>query len=77
MRNKFRDDLKNKDEQLYILTNERRTTDFFLQRFIIENANVILVVGKLSIDDQFFLGELTGLIKDGRNMFLQKNNRYS
>ena len=44
LRNKFRDDLKNKDEQLYILTNERRTTDFFLQRFIIENANVILLV---------------------------------
>ena len=44
LRNKFRDDLKNKDEQLYILTNKRRTTDFFLQRFIIENANVILLV---------------------------------
>ena len=73
LRNKFRDDLKNKDEQLYILTNERRTTDFFLQRFIIENANVILlVVGKLSIDDQFFLNKLTKLIKDDHNMFLQK-----
>ena len=73
LRNKFRDDLKNKDEQLYILTNKRRTTDFFLQRFIIENANVILlVVGKLSIDDQFFLNKLTKLIKDEHYMFLQK-----
>ena len=72
-RNKFRDDLVNKDEQLYALTNERRTTDFFLQRFIIENANVILlVVGKLSIDDQFFLNKLTKLIKDDHTMFLQK-----
>ena len=73
LRNNFRNELTNKDEQLYVLTNERRTTDFFLQRFIIENANVILlVVGKLSIDDQFFLNKLTKLIKDDHTMFLQK-----
>jgi len=38
--------------QLIYLTNERRVTDFFLQRFIIESAHIILlVVGKLSIED--------------------------
>ena len=73
LRNDFRDKIEKKDEQLHDLTNERRTTDFFLQRFIIENANVILlVVGKLSIDDQFFLNKLTKLIKDDHSMFLQK-----
>ena len=72
-RNNFREKIEQKDSQLYELTNERRTTDFFLQRFIIENANVILlVVGKLSIDDQFFLNKLTKLIKEDNNMFLQK-----
>ena len=72
-RNNFRDKIERKDDQLYELTNERRTTDFFLQRFIIENANVILlVVGKLSIDDQFFLNKLTKLIKDDKSIFLQK-----
>ena len=72
-RNEFRKKLKNKDEQLYDLTNERRVTDFFLQRFIIQNANVILlVVGKLSIDDQFFLNNLTTLIKENSWQFLQK-----
>ena len=72
-RNEFRKKLKNKDEQLIDLTNERRVTDFFLQRFIIENANVILlVVGKLSIDDQFFLNNLTTLIKENGKKFLQK-----
>ena len=40
---------------IFSLTNERRITDFFLQRFILENANVVLlVVEKLSIDDRFF-----------------------
>ena len=72
-RNNFRNKIERKDDQLYELTNERRTTDFFLQRFIIENANVILlVVGKLSIDDQFFLNKLTKLIKDDKSIFLQK-----
>ena len=73
LRNDFREKIEKKDDQLHDLTNERRTTDFFLQRFIIENANVILlVVGKLSIDDQFFLNKLTKLIKDDHSMFLQK-----
>lgn len=72
-RNKFRKKIKNKDEQIYSLTNERRITDFFLQRFIIENANVVLlVVEKLSIDDQFFLNKLTKLIKEHNDKFLQK-----
>lgn len=72
-RNNFRQKIKNKEEQIYSLTNERRMTDFFLQRFIIENANVVLlVVGKLSIDDQFFLNKLTKLIKDNNKVFLQK-----
>ena len=72
-RNNFRNKIERKDDQLYELTNERRTTDFFLQRFIIENANVILlIVGKLSIDDQFFLNKLTKLIKDDKSIFLQK-----
>ena len=73
IRNEFRKGLKNKDEQIYSLTNERRITDFFLQRFIIENANVLLlVVGKLTIDDQLFLNKLTKLIKENQEKFLQK-----
>ena len=73
IRNEFRNKLTNKDDQIYSLTNERRITDFFLQRFIIENANVLLlVVGKLSIDDQFFLNKLTRLIQDNQKQFLQK-----
>ena len=72
-RNEFRKGIKKKDEQIYSLTNERRITDFFLQRFIIENANVLLlVVEKLSIDDQFFLNKLTKLIKQNHEQFLQK-----
>ena len=72
-RNEFRNKLINKDDQIYTLTNDRRITDFFLQRFIIENANVLLlVVGKLSIDDQFFLNKLTRLIQDNHKQFLQK-----
>ena len=72
-RNKFRKSIKNKDQQLYTLTNERKITDFFLQRFIIENTNImLLVVEKLSIDDQFFLNKLTKLIRENNNKFLQK-----
>ena len=72
-RNKFRKSLKDKDQQLYTLTNERKITDFFLQRFIIENTNImLLVVEKLSIDDQFFLNKLTKLIRENNNKFLQK-----
>jgi len=73
-RNEFRNKIQEKDKQLNFLTNERRMTDFFLQRFIVENANIIiLVVGKLSIDDQFFLNKLTKLIRDNNNkVFLQK-----
>jgi hypothetical protein len=73
IRNEFRKKLENKEDQIYTLTNERRITDFFLQRFIIENANVLLlVVGKLTIDDQFFLNKLTKLIKENHEQFLQK-----
>ena len=44
-----------------------------MQRFIVENANIIiLVVGKLSIDAQFFLNKLTKLIRDNNKVFLQK-----
>ena len=43
IRNNFRNSLKDKENQIYSLTNERRITDFFLQRFIIENANVLLL----------------------------------
>jgi hypothetical protein len=72
-RNEFRKNISNKDGQLIDLTNERRVTDFFLQRFIIESAHVILlVVGKLSIEDQFFLNKLTTLIKEEKGRFLQK-----
>jgi hypothetical protein len=72
-RNEFRKKILNKDGQLIDLTNERRVTDFFLQRFIIESAHVILlVVGKLSIEDQFFLNKLTTLIKEEKGRFLQK-----
>ena len=72
-RNELREKIKDIDNQIYNLTNERKITDYFLQRFIIENANIILlVVGKLSIDDQFFLNKLTKLIKEKREQFLQK-----
>ena len=72
-RNILRENIKDIDDQIYNLTNERKITDYFLQRFIIENANIILlVVGKLSIDDQFFLNKLTKLIKENRVQFLQK-----
>lgn len=72
-RNLLRGKIKDIDDQIYNLTNERKITDYFLQRFIIENANIILlVVGKLSIDDQFFLNKLTKLIKENRKQFLQK-----
>jgi len=68
----FYKSIPNRDEQIESLTNERKITDFFLQRFIIENANIILlVVEKLSIEDQFFLNKITKLIKD-RKIFLQK-----
>ena len=71
-RNDFRKEIPNKEDQIYALTNERRITDFFLQRFIIENANVLLlVVDKLSIDDQFFLNKLTKLVKENNEQFLQ------
>ena len=71
-KNEFYKSINNKDEQIESLTNERKITDFFLQRFIIENANIILlVVEKLSIEDQFFLNKITKLIKD-RKIFLQK-----
>ena len=71
-RNNFRKSLNNKDQQLYTLTNKRKITDFFLQRFIIENTNImLLVVEKLSIDDQFFLNKLTKLIREKNNKFLQ------
>jgi len=72
-RNEFRKNISNKDEQLIDLTNERRVTDFFLQRFIIESAHIILlVVGKLSVEDQFFLNKLTTLINQEKGRFLQK-----
>ena len=64
-RNDFRKNLKNKDDQLIDLTNQRKTTDYFLQKFIIENANIILlVVGKITINDQLFLNKLGKIIKE-------------
>lgn len=72
-KNEFYDSIKDKDEQIESLSNERKITDFFLQRFIIENANIILlVVEKLSIDDQFFLNKITKLIKEIKAIFAQK-----
>ena len=68
----FYKSIPNKDEQIESLSNERKITDFFLQRFIIENANIILLVVEiLSIEDQFFLNKITKLIKD-RKIFRQK-----
>ena len=72
-KNEFYDSIKDKDDQIESLSNERKITDFFLQRFIIENANIILlVVEKLSIDDQFFLNKITKLIKEIKTIFSQK-----
>lgn len=72
-KNEFYDSIKDKDDQIESLSNERKITDFFLQRFIIETANIILlVVEKLSIDDQFFLNKITKLIKEIKAMFSQK-----
>ena len=73
IRNEFRRKIEYKEKQLNDLTNERKITDFFLQRFIIENAHVILlVVGKLSMEDQLFLNKLTTLIKEENQKFLQR-----
>ena len=67
----------NKNEQIEKFTNERKITDFFLQRFIIENADVLLiVVGKLTIEDQFFLNKITKLIKEKKKIST-KNYCYS
>jgi hypothetical protein len=72
-KNEFYDSIKDIDDQIESLSNERKITDFFLQRFIIENANIILlVVEKLSIDDQFFLNKITKLIKESKTIFSQK-----
>ena len=55
LKSEFDKKILNKNEQIEKFTNERKITDFFLQRFIIESADVLLlVVGKLTIEDQFF-----------------------
>jgi hypothetical protein len=43
-KNEFYKSIPNKDEQIESLSNKRKITDFFLQRFIIENANIILLI---------------------------------
>ena len=50
------------DRQLSEFSNERRITDYFLQRFVIEKSNVLLVVlGKMTCQDQFFLNKIKKL----------------
>lgn len=72
LKSDFDKKILNKNEQIEKFTNERKITDFFLQRFIIESADVLLlVVGKLTIEDQFFLNKITKLIKENKK-FLQK-----
>ena len=72
LKSEFDKKILNKNEQIEKFTNERKITDFFLQRFIIESADVLLlVVGKLTIEDQFFLNKITKLIKE-KKKFQQK-----
>lgn len=86
LKSEFDKKILNKNEQIEKFTNERKITDFFLQRFIIESADVLLlVVGKLTIEDQFFLNKITKLIKEKKkfkqiiivihNLFLIKNKK--
>ena len=86
LKSEFDKKINNKNEQIEKFTNERKITDFFLQRFIIESADVLLlVVGKLTIEDQFFLNKITKLIKEKKkfqqkiivihNLFLIKNKK--
>ena len=43
------------DRQLNDFSNERRITGYFLQRFIVEKSNILLVVlGKMTCQEQFF-----------------------
>ena len=51
------------DRQLSEFSNERRITDYFLQRFVIEKSNVLLVVlGKMTCQDQFFLNKIKKIV---------------
>ena len=48
-------DQSDMDSQLSDFSNERRITDYFLQNFIIEKANILLVVlGKMTCQVNFF-----------------------
>ena len=61
-------DQSDMDSQLSDFSNERRITDYFLQSFIIEKANILLVVlGKMTCQDQFFLNKIKKIIKN--NMY--------
>ena len=61
-------DQSDMNSQLSDFSNERRITDYFLQSFIIEKANILLVVlGKMTCQDQFFLNKIKKIIKN--NMY--------
>ena len=73
IRKEYRKSLNNKDEQICLLTNERIITNYFLQNFIIENTHVLLLVlGKLTIEEKLLMMKLKKLIIENNYELLQK-----
>jgi len=73
IRNEYRKNLKDKDDQIYLLKNERIITNYFLHNFIIENAHILLlVIGRLTIHEQLLMMKLKKLIIENNYESLQK-----
>lgn len=67
----FINKIKNEDliSQINNFINERKITDYFLQRFALEKSNVILlVIGKMTREDQFFLNKIKKNINNNSNL---------
>ena len=59
--------------QIHNYINEKKITDYFLQRFAIEKSNVILLVfGKMTRQDQFFLNRIKKFLNNSGRGFSQK-----
>ena len=60
--------------QIHHYINEKKITDYFLQRFALEKSNVILLVfGKMTRQDQFFLNRIKRSILNNLSLkFSQK-----
>ena len=73
IKKEYRKSLYDKDEQIISLTNERIFTNYFLQNFIIENTHILLlVIGKLTKNEQILIMKLKKLIKENNYEILQK-----